>query len=153
MIYKTDTDDNSERIMTEGALQGALQDLQKQIVVYESAKIANDPFILRVEEQKVVEGMRRVGENHPDPGVRQEWNDQADAFRHGDHEEKKHILGDLGRGLRILLMSPFWLAGGVFLVVGGMINGVGCALKGMGTALTGGYFRGKRLGFPNRKRQ
>jgi len=122
------------------AWQAALRDLQRLIEQYEAAKGRDDQEAINVLEPKIAAAMRRLSEGHPDPRVREYWKTRAENFAGGDKKEKEHILADVGKGLLILLATPFVLVGGVLFAAGGIIYGVGSVVKGLGNLLTGGMF-------------
>ncbi|KAJ7139122.1 hypothetical protein C8R44DRAFT_727231 [Mycena epipterygia] len=79
-----------------------------------------------------IEGlMRKLAQNHPDPKVRAEWTRKADEFNKASEREKENMLLDIGKGLGIIIVSPFLLPGGV-------LYGVGLFTKGLGNLLTAG---------------
>jgi hypothetical protein len=127
----------------EEAWQDAVKDLQGQVVLYQGAKESGDTAQQRVAEQRVVEGMRRISDTHTDPKVRQEWKAKADEFERAGDAKKEHILKNLGKGLLILLATPFALAGAAIFAAGAMLYGVGCVIQGLGTILTAGSLRGR----------
>jgi len=125
----------------EGEWKAALKNMQLDVVAYDDAKKAGNEAEKKKEEWKIVEGMRRLAHIHPDVNVRKHWEESAKAFEKGDEKTKSHILGDIGKGLLILLATPFALAGVVLFGTGAIIYGVGTFIKGLGTVLTAGIFR------------
>jgi hypothetical protein len=122
--------------------QTALKDLQRQLV---ACKEATFDETRKEEEKKLIVGMKRVGDSHPDPKVRMHWEEKAKAFEKGNQKEKDNILEELGRGLLILLLTPFALVGAVLFGAGAIIYGVGSIIKGLGTVMTGGLLNRKNV--------
>jgi len=134
MIVLTDRDG--------GMWQGALQNLQHDLAAYDTAKNkGGDVAVVEEEEKKLVKAMKRVGNSHPDPQVRDHWLQKALSFEKGNKKDKTNILQDLGKGLGILLLTPVALAGAAMFGAGAIIYGVGSFIKGLGNLLTAGHFR------------
>ena len=93
------------------------------------------------EESNIIESMQRIGDSHPDPNMRDYWKNKAEEFLQSDATGKEHILAGVGKGLAILLITPFALLAGVLFGAGTLIYGAGVLVKGLGTVLTGGIFR------------
>jgi len=115
----------------------ALRQLQGLMSQYEGAR--SETVKNRLARQ-IVDAMRRLGSIHPDQAVRQHWRERADAFNSADEKGKEHILADVGKGLVILLATPFLLVGAVLFAAGGILYGAGTFVKGVGRLLTGGVF-------------
>ncbi|KAJ6531673.1 hypothetical protein DFH09DRAFT_1326430 [Mycena vulgaris] len=95
--------------------------LQKKLRQYNRAK-------KRGHEETVKRRMREIpglGEGHSDPEVHAEWIRKAEAFETASEEDKQNMLLDIGKGLGIIIVSPFLLAGGVLYGVGLFIIGLG----------------------------
>jgi hypothetical protein len=98
-------------------------------------------------EEKILSGMRDIGEAHPDPEERKKWSAKAEAFEKADDpEHKSSILRDVGSGLAIILATPFVLAGAVIVAAGAILYGVGSLVKGIGNALSFGTVASKLEG-------
>jgi hypothetical protein len=111
--------------------RAALRDLQTKIAAYDTAKKNG---------YEVVKAIKHVADSHPDPQVRAHWRQKAEEFEKGDDKVKSNILLDIGKGLGILLITPFALAGAVIFGAGAIIYGVGSVIKGLGSLLTVGKF-------------
>jgi hypothetical protein len=125
----------------EGEWKVALKNMQLDVAAYDDAKKAGNEDEKKKEGWKIVQGMRRLADIHPDANVRKHWEEKAKAFEKGDDKAKSHILEDIGKGLLILLATPFALAGAALFGAGAIIYGLGTFVKGLGTLLTGGIFR------------
>lgn len=124
-------DNNEER------WQRSLRNLRRQIGEYEAA---TDEVKLRL-APRIVATMQELATIHDDPAVREYWAERAEAFASGNTESKGHILADIGKGLLILIATPFALVGAVLFAAGGIIYGAGSIVKGLGNLLTFGAFR------------
>jgi len=85
--------------------------------------------------------MERLAEMSPDDQIRSYWSNRAVEFAAGNRDVREHILADIGRGLLILLATPFALAGVVLFAAGGIVYGAGSIVKGLGNVLTFGAFK------------
>jgi len=120
----------------EGMWKAALQDMHIKFKEYNAAKKKGKDDA--EEEKQVVKAIKRVADSHPDPQVRVHWQQRAESFQNGDDNAKTHILEDIGKGLGILLITPFALVAAVLFGAGAVIYGVGSVVKGLGNLLTGG---------------
>ena len=91
-------------------------------------------------EKEIIRAMEDLAEISPDDETSRYWRNQAAEFAAGNREVKEHILADVGKGLLILLATPFALAGGVLFAAGAIIYGAGSLVKGLGKLLTFGAF-------------
>jgi hypothetical protein len=121
--------------------QAALKSLKADLNNYEAAQKSNDEGLKKKEGLNIVESMQRIGDSHPDPNMRDYWKKKAEEFLQSDETGKEHILAGVGKGLAILLITPFALLAGVLFGAGTLIYGAGVLVKGLGTVLTGGLFR------------
>jgi len=119
--------------------KASLDDLEKQMVVYESISKRGDDKATEAEAEKVAAAIRNVGDSHTDPKVRQEWYEKADKFAKADSSERVTLFDDIGKGLLILLATPFALAGAAVFAAGAILYGTGMLVKGLGNVLTGGF--------------
>ena len=120
--------------------QEALHDLQRLMGQYEQARRSGEEALSNALAHEIVEAMQRLAEMHSDPRVRELWRIRAEEFSAADANAKDHILADIGKGLLILLATPFALVGAVLFAAGGIVYGVGSVVKGLGNALTWGLF-------------
>ncbi|TDL26909.1 hypothetical protein BD410DRAFT_763097 [Rickenella mellea] len=136
----------------EAAWQEALRDLQAKLDAYDELKRSPNPDASSIHEAEecVVAAMRRLAEIHPDPKVKKQWTERAHAFANADDDHKLDVLKDIGKGVAILLATPFMLAGGVVFAAGAIVYGVGQIVVGLGNLLTFGQV-GKLTG-KSRKR-
>src|ERR1700730_14278213 len=95
--------------------QVALKRLKADLNNYEAAQKSNDEGLKKKEASNIIESMQRIGDSHPDPDMRDYWKKKAEAFLRSDETGKEHILAGVGKGLAILLITPFALAGGVLV--------------------------------------
>jgi hypothetical protein len=124
--------------------QRALRNLEAQMAQYEKARADGDEALQGQLAIRIVEAMRNLSNIHPRPEMRNYWRGRADAFEVGDNTERGHILVDVGKGLLILLATPFALAGAAIFAAGAIVYGAGTLVKGLGNALTGGIFGRRR---------
>src|ERR1700728_4841263 len=118
--------------------QAALKSLKADLNNYEAAQKSNDESLKKKEGLNIIESMRRIGDSHPDPNMRDYWKKKAEEFTQSDETGKEHILAGVGKGLAILLITPFALVAGVLFGAGRLVYGAGDLVKGIGTVLTGG---------------
>jgi hypothetical protein len=123
----------------------SINDLQTQIVKYNQASEGNNSNESGKEAEKVVNAMKRAGDSHPDPKVQKVWYKRAEEFARGNREEKTTMLEDIGKGLVILIATPFALAGAAIFAAGAIVYGAGSLITGLGKAMTFGVL-GKRGG-------
>jgi hypothetical protein len=114
----------------------ALRNLEQLMAQYEASQEVSDELV-----QRVVQALRLLSEIHPDPRVRNHFRGRAEAFASGNAKDRKHILADVGKGVLILLATPFALVGAVLFAAGTIVYGAGMFVKGVGSLLTGGMFR------------
>ncbi|KXN90865.1 hypothetical protein AN958_03519 [Leucoagaricus sp. SymC.cos] len=76
--------------------------------------------------------MERVANSHPDLEVKKFWREKARTFRGGNMEERESVLDEIGRGILVLLSTPFVLVGGALRGVGSLLGGVASVLTGIG---------------------
>jgi hypothetical protein len=119
----------------------ALLQVQDRLREYREAKASNDPDAIRLAENLVVAAMRRVAQIHPDPEERQHWMQRATDFVEADDKGKEHILEGLGKGLLILLATPFAVAAGAVFAAGAIVYGAGKVIGGIGQVLTFGKLK------------
>jgi hypothetical protein len=119
--------------------QRALRDLQRLMGRYEQAKRSGDEALSNGLAHEIVRTMQRLATMHSDPRVRELWRNRAEEFSAADADVKAHILDDIGKGLLILLATPFALVGAVLFAAGGIVYGVGSVVKGLGKVFTLGW--------------
>ncbi|KAJ7474260.1 hypothetical protein FB451DRAFT_1248445 [Mycena latifolia] len=125
------TSDSDTATLTEEEWQENLSKLQKKLRKYNRAKKRGDEEAIKRLMREIGQDMRSLAESHADPKVRAEWKEKADEFDRAPEGEQENMLMDIGKGLGIIIISPFLLAGGV-------LYGVGLFTKGLGNLLTGG---------------
>jgi hypothetical protein len=123
----------------EESWKASLDGLKKQMTVYQNVSKKEDHRATEAEAQKVVAAMRNVGDSHTDPRVKKEWHEKAVKFSKANASERVTLFDDIGKGLLILLATPFALAGAVIFGAGAIVYGVGMLVKGLGNVLTGGF--------------
>ncbi|KAJ7152469.1 hypothetical protein C8R46DRAFT_1121307 [Mycena filopes] len=111
--------------------QEMLAKLQKLLKKYDRAKKRGDEEAMKRLAADIEASMRAMADTHPDPAVKAEWTTKADDFGKAPEDAKENMLLDIGKGLALIIASPFMLAGGV-------LYGVGLFTKGLGNLLTGG---------------
>ncbi|KAJ6480396.1 hypothetical protein C8R45DRAFT_905950 [Mycena sanguinolenta] len=111
--------------------QALLQLLRDSLKQYNRAKTAGDQASLKKLAKEIETIMRDLADGHNDPAVQAEWTRKADEFSKASDVGKENMLLDIGKGLGIIIASPFILAGGV-------LYGAGLFVKGLGNLLTGG---------------
>jgi len=109
---------------------------------------------IRVHEQLVLEGMRRLARTHPDPTAQTDWAARAENFARTLEEAKKSgkdgspesteedsIMKDIGKGLALIALTPVALAGACIFASGAIMYGTGKLIVGIGHAMTFGKMR------------
>ncbi len=109
---------------------------------------------IRVHEQLILEGMRRLARTHPEPTTQAEWASRADNFSRTLEEAKKagkdtlesteedSILADIGKGLALLVLAPLGaLSAAVVFASGSILFGTGKLIVGIGHAMTFGKLK------------
>ncbi|KAJ7671847.1 hypothetical protein B0H17DRAFT_1084809 [Mycena rosella] len=117
--------------LTEEEWQEMLSKLKKKLRRYEQAKKRGDEETIKRLVREIGQLMSSLADGHSDPEVRAEWTRKANNFEKAPEEAKEHMLLDIGKGLGIIVASPF-------LVAGGILYGVGLFAQGVGNLLTGG---------------
>lgn len=123
----------------EEALKASLDDLKKQMVAYDTVSKKGDDRATDAEAQNVVAAIRNVGDSHTDPKVRWEWHEKAEKFSKASPSERVTLFDDIGKGLLILVATPFALAGAAIFAAGAILYGTGVLIKGIGNVMTGGF--------------
>ncbi|KAJ7499473.1 hypothetical protein FB451DRAFT_1205571 [Mycena latifolia] len=111
------------KLLSEVEWQTKLKKLQQKVRKYNWTK--------RGDEAAICASMRDLAASHSDPQVQAYWNRRADEFEKAPDSDKKAILGDIGRGLAILIAAPLAICGALLL-------GTGMLLKASGDMLMGG---------------
>ncbi|KLO18316.1 hypothetical protein SCHPADRAFT_993735 [Schizopora paradoxa] len=108
---------------------------------------------IRVHEQLVLEGMRRLARTHPDPASQAEWASRAENFSRALEEakrtgndaaveaEEETVMGDIGKGLKLLVLVPVALGAATVFATGALFYGTGKLIVGIGHAMTFGKMR------------
>jgi hypothetical protein len=91
--------------------------------------------------EEIIRAMEDLAKMSPDAEARSYWRNQVAGFAAGNRNVREHILADVGKGLLILLATPFALAGAVLFAAGGIVYGAGSIVKGLGNLLTFGAFK------------
>jgi hypothetical protein len=110
--------------------KSSLRNLEHHMGTYKSQAQAGGA--LEQEAEEVAKAMEQVADSHTDPKVKTHWRQKARIFRVAKADEREGILEEIGKGLLILLTTPFFLVGAVLQAAGGILNGVGLVLKGIG---------------------
>jgi hypothetical protein len=126
-----------------------LQELEELLQTRAAAVARGDQTAVNTLDTTIVASMQHVGDayatnanNAPADQERvRQWHDMAGRFQAGGAEEREHILMPLAKGLGILIVTPFALAGGIIFAAGSIIYGAGKVVQGLGNLLTGGVFR------------
>jgi len=98
---------------------------------------------IRMLQGLIIGGMLKLASIHPDPSVKAEWNGRAAEVKetfdnpNATEAEKESVLEGIGKGVGILLITPFLLVGGAIFTVGAVLGGVGKTLSGIGRVITG----------------
>ncbi|KAJ6509694.1 hypothetical protein DFH09DRAFT_1183051 [Mycena vulgaris] len=123
--------ESDSETLTEEEWQQSRAKLQKKLRQYNRAKKRGDEETVKRLMRELPGDMRGLGEGHRDPNVCAEWIMKAEDFEKASEEDKENMLLDIGKGLGIIIVSPF-------LLVGGVLYGVGLFAKGLGNLFTGG---------------
>jgi len=110
----------------------ALQNLDQRMLIYSQAKAGGNERDMDSAAEDVALAMEDVANKHPDPQVKKEYRTKAEKLRDSTGDNREGILEDIGKGLLILLTTPFALVGTVLLGVGQILGGVGTILRGLG---------------------
>lgn len=103
--------------------QAKLKKLQKKIRKYNWTR--------RGDETAIVAAMRDLAASHTDAEVRAYWTRRAAEFEAApDADKRSAVLGDVGRGLAVLIAAPFAIAGGILLAAGMLVKAGGDLLTG-----------------------
>ncbi|KAG8712970.1 hypothetical protein FRC08_013844 [Ceratobasidium sp. 394] len=92
-------------------------------------------------DAQIVDAIRGLGDVEPTTEERQRWHNLAVNFQAGDAQARENILMPIAKGLGIIIVTPFILAGGVIVAAGSILYGVGKVVQGVGNVLTLGMFR------------
>ncbi|KAF7368664.1 Telomerase Cajal body protein 1 [Mycena venus] len=117
--------------LTEEELKAKVLKLHKKIKKYDRALKKGEMAKAKRLAREIEEDTREIAACHSDPAERAEWMKKADKFANAWDTDKEYMLLDIGKGLGLIVASPFMLAGGV-------LYGVGLLTKGLGNLLTGG---------------
>ncbi|KAJ7512709.1 hypothetical protein B0H11DRAFT_1947007 [Mycena galericulata] len=105
--------------MTEAAWKAQLKKLDRKIRKYNWKTAHAHERTKRDEEAAtIVTLMRELGASHPDPGVQAYWAQRADVFAAAPEADKKAVLKDVAKGVTLLIVAPFAVAGALVLAVG-----------------------------------
>lgn len=110
----------------------ALQNLNKRMVIYSQAKSVGNKREMDNCVEDIALAMEDVASKHPDPKVKKEYLTKAQKLRNSASDKHEGILEDIGKGLLILLTTPFALVGAVLQGAGQILGGVGSILRGLG---------------------
>src|SRR5205823_5368404 len=119
----------------------ALKSLEEAMKEYKAAKQSTDDDELKAvrvlrAENRVIAAFEMLQSIDPDLERRVLWEERKAKFKKGDTNEKEHILEGLGKGLAILLLTPFVVAGGAIFAAGSIVYGAGKVVVGLGNLLT-----------------
>ena len=133
MITKTDTDsDTLSPPAYEEAWAQSLNNLQQQMVVYETAQRIGDEKIMEQEAPKVADAMRHVGDSQTDPKVKAVWYKKADNFLRSNKSDRHGILREVGKVAVGVITFPFAMTCCMISATGSAIRGVGEFVSGSG---------------------
>lgn len=111
----------------------ALQNLDKRMRIYYSrAKAADNKEEMDNYVEDIALAMEDVASRHPDPKVQKEYRTKAQKLRNSTSDKREGILEDIGKGLLILLTTPFFLVGTALQAADQILRGVGSILRGLG---------------------
>ncbi|KAJ7836979.1 hypothetical protein B0H13DRAFT_184783 [Mycena leptocephala] len=132
----SNSDSSDTETLTDEEWQKDLAKLQKKLKKYNRAKQRGDVGTAERLKSEIGRDMRGLAESASDPEVRAKWTKNADEFDSASESDKDNMLMNIGKGLGLIIASPFLLAGGV-------LYGVGLFTKGLGDLLTGGLLGGR----------
>lgn len=110
----------------------ALQHLEKKMVIYQQAKMRGNDQEIGGAAEDVALAMEDVAAKHPDLKSKKEYRAKADKIRKSTGDNRDAVVEDIGKGLLVLLTTPFALAGAILGGVGQVLGGVGSMLRGLG---------------------
>ncbi|KIJ94828.1 hypothetical protein K443DRAFT_683460 [Laccaria amethystina LaAM-08-1] len=110
----------------------ALQNLDIKMAAYRHSRtVGNGREVDRAAED-IASAMENIANKHPDSRVQAEYRAKAEKLRNSTGANRESIVEDIGKGLLILLTTPFALVGAILGTVGQILNGVGSILRGLG---------------------
>ncbi|KIJ90408.1 hypothetical protein K443DRAFT_14375 [Laccaria amethystina LaAM-08-1] len=110
----------------------ALQHLEKRMVIYRHAKTGDNDQEIGGAAEDVALAMEDVAAKHPDAKVKKAYRTKAAKIRKSTGDNRDAVVEDIGKGLLVLLTTPFALAGAILGGVGQVLGGVGSMLRGWG---------------------
>ena len=110
----------------------ALQHLGKKMVIYREVKMRGNDQEIGGTAEDVALAMEDVATKHPDPKFTKVYRRKADKIRKSTGDNRDAVVEDIGKGLLVLLTTPFALAGAILGGVGQVLGGVGSMLRGLG---------------------
>lgn len=110
----------------------ALKNLDNKMVVYRRVQAGGNGREMDSAAEDIASAMENMANQHPDPRVKAEYRTKAEKLRTSTGGQRESILEDIGKGLLILLTTPFALVGAILGTVGQLLNGVGSILRGLG---------------------
>ncbi|EDR07805.1 uncharacterized protein LACBIDRAFT_294456 [Laccaria bicolor S238N-H82] len=112
----------------------ALKNLDNKMAAYRRVQAAGNGNVKEMDRaaEDIASAMDHMANQHPDPRVKAEYRTKAKELRASTGGQRDTILEDIGKGLLILLTTPFALVGAILGTVGQILNGVGSILRGLG---------------------
>ena len=87
--------------------------------------------------------MYRLATLHPDPFYRNQINEQVRRIETASDHQRDNIFSELGKGMGLILLAPFAVAGATVFAVGTLFYGTGKVIVGLGHVLTFGRLQRK----------
>ncbi|KAJ7223285.1 hypothetical protein GGX14DRAFT_427300 [Mycena pura] len=115
--------------LTELAGWEQIEDLLRQSL--RTYELAQDRAEVKRLRRTILRLMAALAEIHPDPVERGRYDARTKEFEKASDARKENILLDIGKGLGLVIVSPF-------LLTGGILYGLGLFLRGLGNTFTGG---------------
>jgi len=109
-----------------------LQHLGKKMAIYRQAKMGGNGQGIGGAAEDVALAMEDVATKHRDLKFKKVYRAKADKIRKSTGDNREAVVEDIGKGLLVLLTTPFALAGAILGGVGQVLGGVGSMLRGLG---------------------
>ncbi|KAG8770639.1 hypothetical protein FRC12_004142 [Ceratobasidium sp. 428] len=129
-------DDSSEE-----SIPAQIRKLESLLQPRAEASARGDAVELAAADEHIICVEEPLLQAYPEEENRTFWQSTLNNLRTGNTQDKEHALGPFARGLKILVIAPFAVAGGAIFATGSILYGVGKVIQGLGTALTCGVLR------------
>ncbi|CAL1712111.1 unnamed protein product [Somion occarium] len=108
---------------------------------YQDASKSKNSSAIAQHSESIPALMYRAADVHPDPKVKEKFRKNAETWGRAGTDEREEMTHPIAKGLAMLLVAPFVMAGGVVFAAGAILYGAGMVFVGLGDALTFGRLR------------